>query len=177
MIFSGTCFDDGWNQSWYFFDFLLKTSSAWFDELFHCIVKWSKQISKSPGRGCSAWLLDLSRFLVLKNERRLFHTRKNTGAGRVVVIQQHHGLIRALAISLQVIWIGCADGRGLIVLVTEPLETIAVEVGDGVFHGWFHAILEACSLSLTKLMRPGPFFCYFSRPMTHPLKSIHMHAI
>lgn len=78
---------------------------------------------------------DLSRLLMLK---------RDTGAGRVVVIQQHHGLIRAWEYSLQVIWIGCADGRGLIVRVTEPLETIAVEVGDGVFHGWFQAILDAC---------------------------------
>lgn len=51
---------------------------------------------------------------------------------------------QSIGISLQVIWIGCADGRGLIVLVTEPLETIAVEVVDGVFHGWFQAILDAC---------------------------------
>lgn len=84
-------------------------------------MKWSKQI-RNP-QGCSAQLLDLSRLLVLK---------RDTAAGRVVVIQQHHGLTRALEISLQVIWIGCADGRGLIVLVAEPLETIAVEVGDGV---------------------------------------------
>ena len=82
-------------------------------------MKWYSPSARWP---------DLSRLLVLKRAS-TFHTRKNTAWGRGRSDPTAPCTHQSVGISLQVIWIGCADGRGLIVL-TEPLETIAVEVGD-----------------------------------------------